>query len=204
MVAACDGAVNSGGGNLEVREGERTIGGEGEVEKRGGERGEERGEEREEREDGEGRIGRRIEITSKGVRTADVIVASLVGAGHEGLRGMLQQEQLHFHTVIVDEASQAVEPSLLIPLLQGAQVDYSCHAPSRFPLLPPSSLFSFFPLLPLPSSPLMLAGPEARPHRRSLSVASDSHELGGAREVEDERSLTRSGRRGEEDWREAY
>ncbi|EKX44000.1 hypothetical protein GUITHDRAFT_140130 [Guillardia theta CCMP2712] len=55
------------------------------------------------------------------LRSADVVVASLVGSGHEGLRAMLQHERLRFHTIIVDEASQAVEPSLLIPLLQGAQ-----------------------------------------------------------------------------------
>ena len=63
----------------------------------------------------------RSEAAVSVLRAADVVVASLVGAGHEQLTALMQEHQLRFSTVVIDEATQAVEPACLIPLHQGAR-----------------------------------------------------------------------------------
>jgi len=62
----------------------------------------------------------RARATASILRHADVIVASLVGAGHDQLLASMREQRISFHTVVVDEATQAVEPACLIPLHQGA------------------------------------------------------------------------------------
>lgn len=48
---------------------------------------------------------------------ADVICATLSGAGHEYMAAL----PIDFETVIIDEAAQSVEPSSLIPLKYGCK-----------------------------------------------------------------------------------
>ena len=38
---------------------------------------------------------------------ADVVVASLIGVAHEGLSATLREHAIRFHTVVIDEATQA-------------------------------------------------------------------------------------------------
>lgn len=47
---------------------------------------------------------------------AQVITATLVGANHYTVRG------LNFHTIVIDEAGQALEPACWIPLLKGQKL----------------------------------------------------------------------------------
>jgi len=51
--------------------------------------------------------------------TAQVIASTLVGANHYNLKGM------HFHSVFIDEASQALEPPNWIPILKSQRVIFA-------------------------------------------------------------------------------
>ena len=55
-------------------------------------------------------------ITEDLIAKAQVITATLVGANHYTIRN------LHFHTVIIDEAAQALEPSSWIPILKAEKL----------------------------------------------------------------------------------
>ena len=50
------------------------------------------------------------------IRKADVITATLVGSNHYTVR------QLKYHTVVIDEAGQALEPACWIPILKARKV----------------------------------------------------------------------------------
>ncbi|EGF80951.1 hypothetical protein BATDEDRAFT_24512 [Batrachochytrium dendrobatidis JAM81] len=69
-------------------------------------------------------------IRAKILAEADVVLATLSGAGHNQFS---EAKQCTFHTVIVDEACQAVELSCLIPLCYGAQKCIMVGDPNQLP-----------------------------------------------------------------------
>ncbi|TKB97546.1 AAA domain-containing protein [Pedobacter cryophilus] len=65
-------------------------------------------------------------ITENLIEKAQVITATLVGANHYTIR------DLHFNTVVIDEAGQALEPACWIPLLKANKVIFAgdhCQLP---------------------------------------------------------------------------
>ena len=65
-------------------------------------------------------------ITENLIEKAQVITATLVGANHYNIR------DLHFNTVVIDEAGQALEPACWIPLLKANKVIFAgdhCQLP---------------------------------------------------------------------------
>lgn len=68
------------------------------------------------------------DTTSAILRAADVVVGSCIAAGNEALDAAFMDsnferyggQPLRFSCVIIDESSQATEPSLLVPLTRGA------------------------------------------------------------------------------------
>lgn len=63
------------------------------------------------------------------IKDADIVVSTLSGAGQHSLRVL----NLEFQTVIVDEAAQCVEPSLLIPLQYKARRCILVGDPKQLP-----------------------------------------------------------------------
>ena len=61
----------------------------------------------------------KVTIGRKLLTAADVVVSTLSSAGTQTLVGHLVENRVRFDTVIVDEAAQTTEPSVLIPLRYG-------------------------------------------------------------------------------------
>ncbi|KAK9455857.1 SEN1 N terminal-domain-containing protein [Dipodascopsis uninucleata] len=84
----------------------------------------------------------RRNIQTKLLTSAEVICATLSGAGHELLTGL----SMTFDTVIIDEAAQCVELSALIPLKYGAKKCAMVGDPNQLPptvLSPTASKYKY-------------------------------------------------------------